>query len=165
MIKKLILLLFLIFAFKGCTRDDICPEGTATTANLIIIFKDKANPDNRKKVEDLSVFTDYVDSVLVFRRAATDSIVIPLSTTSDTTKYRFIRTKISETDTVINVDKVMFIYSRRDSYVNRACGFKTEFDNLTPILENEGIENWIQNITTNRDTIIDEQKAHLTFFH
>ena len=165
MVKRIVFLLFLVFAFKGCTRDDICPEGTATTPNLIIIFKNAADTINRKKVEDLSIKTDYENSVLVLARTATDSIAIPLSTTSDTTKYRFIYTKISEIDTVVNIDRVMFVYNRKDLYVTRACGFKTEFFNLEPILENEGSENWIQRISTNQDTIFDEKKAHLTFFH
>ena len=165
MIKRIIVLILIIFAFKGCTKDDICPAGTATTPNLIIVFNNAANPNNRKKVEDLSIETDYENPVVVLTRTATDTIVIPLSTTSDTTKYRFIRTRGTGDNAVVNVDKVMFVYSRKDLYVTRACGFKTEFDNLVPTLEDEGSENWIQIIQTNRDTIKDEKKAHLTFFH
>ncbi len=44
MIKRIIVLILIIFAFKGCTKDDICPEGTATTPNLIITFNDIVNP-------------------------------------------------------------------------------------------------------------------------
>lgn len=165
MFKRIILLLLLVLAFKGCTRDDICPEGTATTPKLVIVFKNSANTDFLKKVEDLTVETDYINSVLVLAKTATDSIAIPLSTTSDTTKYRFIRTVGTGDNLEVNVDNVMFVYSRQDLYVNRACGFKAQFNGVTTILEDEGNENWIQNITTITDTIIDEQKAHLTFFH
>lgn len=165
MFKRIILLLFLVFAFKGCTRDDLCPEGTATTPKLVIIFKNSANTDFRKKVEDLSIETDYENSVLVLARIATDSIAIPLNTTSDTTKYRFIRNRGSVDNPEKNVDQVTFIYSRKDLYVNRACGFKTQFDGLITVLEDEGSESWIKDFTINRDTIIDENKAHLTFFH
>lgn len=165
MVKRIVFLLFLIFALKGCTRDDICPEGTATTPKLIIVFKDIANPDNPKNVESLSIETDYEDSVIVLAATTTDSIAIPLSTSSDTTKYRFIRTTGAGENVETNVDKLMFIYNRKDLYVNRACGFKTEFYNLDVDLEDEGSDNWIKDILKNKDTIRDEKKTHLTFFH
>ena len=165
MLKKIASLLILIVALNSCTRDDLCPEGTATTPNLIIVFKDNANRELRKSVEGLSVATDYENSSIVFPMTTTDSIAIPLSTTSDTTKYLFTRNVITEIDTTVNTDKVMFVYDRKDLYVNRACGFKTEFQGITHNLEQEGNENWILNITTASDTIIDEKKAHFTFFH
>ena len=163
--KKIVFLLLIIIALKGCTRDDICPEGTATTPNLIIVFNNNTNPEIRKSVEGLSVETDYENPITVLPTSTTDSIAVPLSTTSDTTKYRFIQTLIAENDTIVNIDKIMFLYSRQDLYVNRACGFKTEFQKIGHALENEGNENWILNITTDRDTISDENSAHLTFFH
>ncbi len=165
MIKKTIILLLIIFAFKGCTRDDICAEGTATTPNLIITFNDIVNPANRKQVVGLSIVTNYADSVQVLARSTVDSIAIPLNTNSDTTKYKFIRTTINATDTIVNVDSIMFIYQRNNVYVNRACGYKAEFDNLDPNLEEEGAANWIKDILTIRDTVNDETKAHLTILH
>ena len=165
MFKRIIFLLLIIFAFNGCTRDDICPEGTATTPKLVIVFNNVLNPQNRKKVEDLIVETDYENSVIVLSRTATDTIAIPLSTTLDTTKYRFIRITGTGDTEVRNIDYVTFIYSRKELYVNRACGFKMEFDNLEAQLQNEGSENWILNISTNDQTVKDENKAQLTFFH
>ena len=165
MIKKISVLIFIIFAFKGCTKDDICPEGAATTPNLIITFNDIVNPINRKKVNVLSVLTNNIDSIEVVRFANTDSILVPLNTNSDTTSYLFKRSVITGQDTVNNIDKIMFIYSRANDYVNRACGFKTEFNNLDTTLEEEGTTNWIQEIITNRDTINDENEAHITILH
>lgn len=165
MFKRIPFLLILILAFNGCTRDDICPEGTATTPNLVIVFNNNMNVENRKKVEDLIVETDYENSVIVLSRTATDSIALPLSTTSDTTKYRFTRVTGTGDTEVRNIDYVTFIYSRKELYLNRACGFKMEFDNLEAQLQNEGSENWILNISTNDQTVKDEKKAHLTFFH
>lgn len=165
MFKRIIVLILIIFAFKGCTKDDICPEGTAITPKLIITFNDIVNPANRKKVEGLSIVTNYADTVVVLARTTTDSIAIPLNINSDTTKYKFIRTTITATDTIVNVDKIDFVYQRYNGYVNRACGFKTEFNNLETTLEEEGTFNWIQEIITNRDTINDENEAHLTILH
>lgn len=165
MLRKLVLLFLLIFAFKGCTRDDICPAGTPTTPQLIITFNDVINPEIPKRVIGLSIETDYENSILVLARQDTDSIAIPLNMASDTTKYRFIRTTISAQDTIVNIDRLQFIYQRNNNYVNRACGFKTQFENLTADLEEEGSGNWIQNILVVRDTIQDENKAHITILH
>ncbi len=165
MLKKLSVLFLLVFAFKGCTRDDICPAGTPTTPQLIITFNDVINPEIPKKVIGLSIETDYDNSVLVLSRQDTDSIAIPLNTASDTTKYRFIRTTISSEDTIVNIDRLLFVYQRDNNYVNRACGFKTQFENLSATLEEEGSANWIQNVLVVRDTIQDENKAHITMLH
>ncbi|WP_347374799.1 DUF6452 family protein [Aequorivita sp. Q41] len=165
MLKKIIVLILLIFAFKSCTKDDICPDGTATTSNLVIQFNDIINPLNSKNVEVLTVLTDNIDSVEVVTRLSTNSITIPLNTNADTTKYMFIRSIISTTDTIVNIDKVSFIYQRSDGYVNRACGFKMEFDNLSSNLENEGTENWIQQVSVIRDTVNDENSPHITMLH
>ena len=156
----------LVFAFKGCTRDDICPDGTATTPKLVVVFKNAAIPEDRKRVIGLSVETDYDHSVLVLGGTETDSIALPLNTNSDTTKYRFIRTTIINTDTIVNIDKVIFRYNRQDLYVNRACGFKAVFNELESKLEEEpGEGNWIKNIITERTTVNDEIKAHIVMLH
>lgn len=165
MIKRIIILILIIFALKGCTKDDICPDGAATTPNLIITFNDIANPVNRKKVNVLSVLTNSIDSTEVVRFANTDSILVPLNTNSDTTSYLFKRSVITANDTVNNIDKVMFIYQRKNGYVNRACGFKTEFDNLEANLEAEGNENWIEEVNEIRQTVNDENSAHVTVLH
>jgi hypothetical protein len=132
---------------------------------MVISFNDIANPANQKNVNVLSVQTDYEDSVEVISFQNTKEIAIPLSTTSDTTKYRFIRTTYRTNDTLTNIDKVMFVYQKQDSYVNRACGFKTEYFNLEANLEQEGIENWIKQVTVIRETVNDENSAHVTMLH
>ena len=165
MVKRIIVLLFIIYAFKGCTKDDICPPDTATTANLVIAFNDIANPSNTKNVNVLSVITDNIDSVEVISFENTAEILIPLNSASDTTKYLFKRSLISNSDTINNIDKLSFVYQRRENYVNRACGFKVEYVNIDAILENEGSENWIQEIIIIRDTVNDENSAHITVLH
>ncbi len=165
MIKRIILFILILFTFKGCTKDDICPPDTATTAKMVIAFNDIANPTNSKNVNLLSVQTDYENSVEVISLSNTAEIAIPLSTTSDTTKYKFIRTTYRTNDTLINIDKVMFVYQLQNDYVNRACGFKTEYFNLEANLEQEGTENWIKQVTVIRDTVNDENSTHVTMLH
>lgn len=165
MFKKLTLLLLLVLALKGCTRDDICPEGTATTPNLIIVFADVATPNIRKEVKTLSVQTDYEEAITVLSGITTDSIALPLNVNSDTTKYRFIKTTITDTDTIVKTDRIFITYLRKDIYVNRACGFREEFYSLNPQLQTNNEGNWIENIIVNRDTVVDESQAHLTLLH
>ncbi|MDC7999778.1 DUF6452 family protein [Aequorivita todarodis] len=166
MIKRIILPILIVFTFKGCTKDDICPPDTATTAKVVIAFNDFANPANTKNVNVLSVQTDYENPVEVISFENTKEIAIPLSTTSDTTKYKFIRTTFRTNDTLTNIDKVMFVYRRQNDYVNRACGFKTEFHNLDADLEQEGgTGNWIKQVTVIRETVNDENSAHITMLH
>lgn len=165
MIKKFTFSILIVLAFLGCTRDDICPEGTTTTAKLVVTFNDIANPTNPKSVSVLSVQTDYEDSVELLSFTETGEIALPLKTSSDTTKYRLIKTTFRTNDTLTNVDRVMFVYQRRNNYVNRACGFNTEFYNLEASLEPEGNQNWIQDIVVKRDTVNDENNAHIIILH
>lgn len=165
MFKKIIVSILFIFALNGCTKDDICPPDTATTANLVVAFNDIANPINTKNVNVLSVITDNEAAVEVISFEDTNEIAIPLKTASDTTKYLFKRSIITNSDTINNVDKVMLVYQRREDYVNRACGFKVEYFNLDATVENEGTENWIQEIIVKRDTVNDENSAHITILH
>ena len=111
------------------------------------------------------VITDNDDAVEIISFENTDEIAIPLNTTSDTTKYLFKRSLISSSDTINNIDKITFVYQRREDYVNRACGFKVEYFNIDPVLESEGTENWIQEIIVNRDIVNDENSAHITVLH
>ncbi|MDN3723406.1 DUF6452 family protein [Aequorivita sp. SDUM287046] len=165
MIKRIFCILLIPFAFKGCTKDDICPPDTATTAKMVISFNDFANPANSKNVNVLTVETDYENSVTVISLENIKEIALPLSTTSDTTKYRFIRTTFRTNDTLKNIDRVTFLYERVNDYVNRACGFKTEYFNLDQDLAEEGNENWIKQITVIRDTVNDENSPHVTMLH
>ncbi|WP_310993640.1 DUF6452 family protein [Aequorivita marina] len=165
MFKRVIIPILLLFIFKGCTKDDICPEGEATTANMVITFNDIARPEMRKSVNVLSVLTNNIDSVKVQYLVKTDSIIVPLDTNSDTTKYLFIRSVISENDTISTYDELKFTYTRENGYVNRACGFKTEFTNLDAEFEVGNAGNWIEDINVNRETVNDETSAHVTLLH
>ena len=164
MLKRIIFLAFVIFAFKGCTKDDICPAGEATTPNLVITFNDIARPNTRKEVNVLSVVTNNVEKIAVKYFIKTDSIVVPLNTNEDITRYIFIRSVITGLDTVTSYDELKFSYSRENGYVNRACGFKTEFTNLDANFEN-GDGNWIEDIIVKRNIVKDENSAHITLLH
>ncbi|MBT0608791.1 DUF6452 family protein [Aequorivita echinoideorum] len=166
MLKRILSLLIIALVFKGCTRDDICPQGLVTTPLLIITFNNFLDQDARKEVTGLSVVTNDMNAIQVVGRTNTDSIAIPLNTSSNTTQYRFILTQLNEANTLdtLNIDTVQFLYERQNLYVNRACGFSTQFTNLTEQLENDG-SNWIQNIVVNLQTVNEQNEAHVTILH
>ena len=162
MIKKIILVLIILTALNGCTRDDICAEATATTPLLIITFKDKVNPLVAKTVTSLSIETADENNTPVILQSSTDSIAIPLNIGADLSKFRF--TKDDE-GVNPNTDILTFNYTRSNIYVNRACAFKTVYDNLTYDLDYEGTANWIFNIEVLNQTIENENQAHITILH
>lgn len=165
-IKNLPFLVLLAILLVGCTRDDICPSGTATTPNLIIRFKNKLDTTLVKKVIGLSVKTDYENPDLLIAISDTDSISLPLNINSDTTRYKLIKTTVVGSLTMIKEEKIEVIYQREDLYVNRACGFKMRFNSLTGSkIQDPNMQPWIQNIKVVRDTVNDETKAHINIFH
>ena len=161
MIKKTIFFLVLI-SLNGCTRDDICPEGTPTTPLLIITFKDNSNPLLAKPVTNLSVVTADIGSAQVIAPTTTDSIAVPLKAGADLTAYRF--TKDTGGD-FPNTDILTFSYTREDLYVNRACSFKTVYDSLEADLQNEGTANWILDMDPLTTRIENENEAHIVILH
>tara|TARA_R110002124_G_scaffold254044_3_gene419552 strand:+ start:53104 stop:53592 length:489 start_codon:yes stop_codon:yes gene_type:complete len=162
MIKKIITLLLIVVAFNGCTRDDICPEGSDTTPLLIIVFKDILDPSEAKAVPNLTVRADYSNNVDVLVAANTDSIAIPLRTGADDTRFQFINE--NEDGTFTNVDILSFLYQREDVYLNRACGFKTIYNQLGFNLEGDP-NNWLLNIQIETQTVEDETETHVTILH
>ena len=154
--KKYLLLIFILIV--GCEPDDICIEGNNGTSELIIIFHDIDNIDNRKEIQNLSV----VGSVnqndfesLSF--TASDSITLPLRKFSSSTNYRF----ILNDDNNLIVDELTFFYTPKDIFFNRACGFKTIFEELNVSYSN----NWIKNIVILNNTLSDNNNANIKILH
>ncbi|GHC64073.1 DUF6452 family protein [Ulvibacter litoralis] len=162
MYKKLIVILVILTTLYGCTKDDICPEGTVTTPLLIINFKDNANPTLLKDVDSLTVETNYDSSVLVYSQVTTDSISISLRPGEETTEYRFIK-YAGESNEVIDI--YSFSYDHTNIYINRACGFKATYSNLSAEKIDTNSNNWITNTQIIKTTVEDETEAHITFFH
>ena len=47
----------IIFVLLTCESDDICPESTQTTPRIVITFYDINNPNEKKNVESLGIYT------------------------------------------------------------------------------------------------------------
>lgn len=140
----------IISLLLGCENDDICLE--PTTPQLIIRFYDVANPSTKKSVNSLNIWVATKDSIV--KNKATDSIAIPLNTTSTTTIYKFSSTN--------KVDDVSFTYQKGEVYISRSCGFKTVFQNVTA---SKTTSNWIQQVIIKNPTIENEKNAHIHILH
>lgn len=158
------LILFTAFFIAGCTRDDLCPENTGVTPNISILFHDSEEPEQRKSVERLKVLVDNEEQTVVISPVTTDSISLPLNVNSDQTDFIFEKIVTSETDTLIYQNHLSFSYNRKDIYVNRACGFRSEFYDLN-VSNRAGNLSWIDAITVKKDSITNENEAHLIIYH
>lgn len=167
-----------VIIFWSCERDDIC-SASVTTPHLIIRSYDINEQENTSVIEGLKVFAlndaDEPFNISEYNVVNTDSIVLPLRTDADQTKFifHFNYEETTENDQTIitgNPDIVTVNYTREDVYVSRACGFKTIFNNLTFSVENEtdnpdpDLGNWILQSTIINNTIDNENNAHVTIF-
>ena len=167
--KKFVAFFMLITFVVSCEKDDICPDGTPTTAQLVVRFYDANIPDDLKTVSNLALYAlDDLDQAVFFESIESrDSIAIPLRTDTNITRLVFHKDLLDLGDlTAGNPDNVAINYTREDVYVSRACGFKTIFD-----LQNTNIttdaDNWISSIEiiNENSTIENENSAHIKVFH
>lgn len=164
--RKFLLKIFVFVSitnlFWSCERDDICPLGTSTTPRLIIEFFDVTEPETNKTVPNLGVVADGQEGRL-FENAS--EIAIPLRTDESETIFDFVINSQSESGGVSN--RVIFNYSTREVYINRACGYKVEFFDLqaSRSIEENPENQWISNITVEETQIDDELETHVYIFH
>ncbi len=163
--KKIFFLLIICLAINSCEKDDICDPSTPTTPKLIINFYD-ATSGLTKTVNQLAI--QEVGSSSIYETFTGESkITIPLKTTADVTKYRFI---LNNKNTVVpfqNEDILEFNYTRNNVYISRSCGYKTLFT-LTgiPVKTDSNPTDgfWIQNITVQTTNISTENETHIKIF-
>ena len=160
MIKHLHFLVLTLF-FLSCEKDDICIESEIGTPRIILSFYDKTNKTLKKPVENLLIKgIEREDTLDIF---SGDSIAIPLRNNSNFSKYEFILNSGGENS---NNDTIHFEYSRYDLYINRACGFKSNYILNDPPAKLFNIDSpWIEQILKLKDTILNENNAHLAIYH
>ena len=128
---------------------------------MIILFKDHENPQTKKSVSELLIRgLGREDSLTVY---SGDSIAIPLKNNYEFTQYEF---TLSTSSPTLLSDSLQINHTQFDTYMNRACGYKSTF-----VLENTFYYNltqgmgWIKNIEKIRDTLSDESSSHLAIYH
>ncbi len=162
--KSFLILLSSLLLILSCTRDDICSEQTPKTPLLIIRFVDAEAPQNFKEVTDFQLF---FENGITFSTnpITTDSIAIPLDTSVDFTQYRL----VSNANDSLNLKEnlVVFSYLRIDEYINRACAFRTNFEELESTTETTENPDWIISTEIINPSVNarNQNEAHLYIFH
>jgi len=160
-ILNIIFGLFFICFLINCERDDICLETTFGSPNFIILLLDLENNKTRKNPAGFLIRAIGSDNVLT--PYFNDSIVLPLNTKEKISQFEFILNFGNENE---NIDTLQINYKRIDKYINRACGYRSNFilEQSPATLLNPG-DDWIKGFIILKDTISDETTAHLGILH
>ncbi|MFZ9075328.1 MAG: DUF6452 family protein [Flavobacteriaceae bacterium] len=153
-------LLALLILF-GCERDDICIETVTESPDLILLMLDFENPQNRKTPSGFSIRPIGIEKSLP--KTPSDSLALPLKIQENNIQFEFIINQGSENE---NIDTLQINYQRFDTFINTACGYRSNFilDTHPALILNPGF-NWIKGVTVLKDTISDETRAHLGILH
>ncbi|WNH12036.1 DUF6452 family protein [Thalassobellus suaedae] len=174
-ISLLVIIIITTIAYISCERDDICPENTPTTPNLIVNIYNAENIENKKNATNLLIIGVNNEEALGIY-TSTNNIVLPLNTNEDTTQYILHNNyKVNNNGTPDdpsddyaegNQDIITINYTREDVYVSRACGYKTVFKNVTFNIEPD-TDNWIESSqpTNDNQSVEDEEEAHYIIFY
>ncbi len=154
--------MLLAVSFWNCEKDDICAETTPTTPKLIIDFYDVADPTTLKNVTNLGIVETSLSEGFSFN--AVNSISVPLRTNQDTKTINFVLNG-SDADVTNDIsDVITFNYSRIETYISRACGYKTTFI----LNDTNGLEiptsNWISSYEIIQYNIENEDETHVKIY-
>jgi hypothetical protein len=181
--KKLLFLCFLVFSFSSCEKDDICDPGQPTTPRLILEFYDSNNPAVLKRLTNLRAIGEGQDEAVVFNEdIAVDApnqqarflsnenrLALPLNTEADQVIYNLTLNFGSPNPALIFEDQIVINYSRTNTYVSRACGFKTTFQlnpatSPLPPISVTTTNGWINDIEIVQSNIETENEIHVKIY-
>lgn len=159
---------FALVLLNACERDDICPPGTPTTPKLIIEFFDNEESLENKAVINLSYVAEGSNDTINLSTSGQgiDSIALPLNTNTNSSRFQLIRN--TGNNQFENADEVLFTYQVDDAYINRSCGFKAIYSDLSASRipeENPIIDNWIRSIIVEEFDVENENVTHIIIFH
>lgn len=148
--KKTLPFIVFLALILGCEKDDFCTQNPITP-KLVVRFYDSNNPTQLKTVDQLYVWANGKDSIIV--NQTLDSISIPLNSIANETVYNFSK------GTVVN--QLTIKYTPKEMYVSRSCGFRVIFDEVTV----ESNNTWISSFSQIQTTINNQNAAHVQIFH
>ncbi|NKI27668.1 hypothetical protein HCG49_13950 [Arenibacter sp. 6A1] len=163
-----------VFGFMACEKDDICIEGN--TPLVVVRFYDVDNPTELKKVSKFRIVGVGQNTTVpgVADRTDLDSIAIPFKVTANSTGFYFIKNSVTVDAEDANgntiqveggdLDTLYFNYDRNDKFISRACGFITNYDNLSQELKPES-DNWIKNVEIVTPLVENSISAHVKIYH
>jgi hypothetical protein len=145
---KFFLIFFLI---TSCEKDDICLEGSANTNRITIEFINNENGSitslelkNIRGINKDSIILKYIN---------TDQLKLPLNISSNKTDYIL---NYNEIDDTLSIK-----YRAIHKYLNRGCGFISNFIIDSSTNNTDTIYGWIKKISIVKDSIFNEEKTNL----
>ncbi|WP_338409141.1 DUF6452 family protein [uncultured Flavobacterium sp.] len=158
----IILILLMSFLLLKCEKDDICSGDTLTSPRLIIEFYDYNNPTELSQITYLGIADPTFVSGYSFNSLS--RIAIPLRSNQDTTTLNFVLNGSDDDTTNDVLDTVTFNYTRKNTYISRACGYKTTY----VLNDTDGLvvptTNWIKSIEIIDSNIENENETHVKIY-
>lgn len=155
----------------ACERDDICSDTPITPFMTIAFQNNDPNFNAPRAVSNLQVRLLENDSTFFAAPISSDTIRIPLRTLSEKTVFLFTRNVDDPNPANTATDTLSFTYTTENVFVNRACGFKTFYNDLSAEINelrpenNTDSNNWIQQLEIINTTINDTPNTHIRLFH
>lgn len=168
-----ILILVLSSSFISCEKDDICADGTPTTPSMIVKFFNNENRSAPKSVSRLDYFVEGMTDTIKLTNVSEIRVPLRVDATSTKWGFKYSFTPTGSTTPITNTDFLEFKYSTQQTYISRACGFKSTFllepdiqANLNPVLTDAVGESqlWIQDVEIENVNIENENEAHISIF-
>jgi Family of unknown function (DUF6452) len=163
--KKIVLILLFAFSFSACEKDDICDtKTTETTPKLVVEFYDIINPTILKTVTNLTLDTENVkDSI---KLTSGNRILVPLNINTNSVTYKFIQNGGTKTTSDDNTDIITINYTTKNTFVSRACGYKTTFvlNEVNGIMLTDATPNdnlWMRETVIKTTKIENENEIHV----
>ena len=171
LIASITVLLVLSCYLLSCEKDDLCAEGSPVTPRLVVEFYEKDNPTQLKTVTEIRCFFPGYDEVVPF--TAGSKILIPLKNDADVVKLALQYKYTAGGTTISNTDFIEIHYTRTQTYVSRACGYRNTFvlatetndapnPVITDFITNDGL--FIQDCVPVNPIIENENEAHVKIY-
>lgn len=151
---KFFLLFFLI---TSCEKDDICLEGSLNTNRVTIGFINMEDQDttaiNLRNIRGVNK-----DSI-IHTNITLRKLKLPLNVSSNQTEYVLDYVALGQSNII--TDTLSINYKAIHQYLNRGCGFISNFI-LNKSSENiDNPEGWIKQVSIAKDSIFNEEKTNL----
>ncbi len=169
-IIPILLITSMLYYVSSCEKDDICVEGD--TPLLVLGFFDAEDTTEALDVSSIRIKNIDIDSILENdsfsdRSTSGDSLNIPLRSNATSVMYEIISDSEDDDETELetgNRDTLTITYTTDESFISRACGFITIYNDVAVSLT-EDDDNWIQDITVVQQTIENTDNIHVKIFH
>jgi len=151
--RKFLWLLAVVMLAVACERDDLCLTKPAVPLN--VAFADDTTEE--PKALELTVLVDG-DTLVPWQ--VSDTLALPLPVKGDSIRYLFVkRDSLTE-----NADEIKVFFTPRDTFVSKACGFITVYENVDVQPVNDA-DVWIKRVELLENKCVTDTITHVKIYH